>query len=178
MLSAMDPGGLVMPDGRGLDLQLDLPAKPEFVAIARLMIASLASGRRALSADRVADLKLAVSEACTNAIESYGGAGADNRVWIGWRETPDALEVWIRDAGKGFDPDRLMQPPPVTDPERLNFERGLGIPLIRSLVDEVDFYSSDLGTAVRMVVSCAPRGVGDQGTIGTASGTSVSRRCP
>lgn len=163
MLSAMDPGGLVMPDGRGLDLQLDLPAKPEFVAIARLMIASLASGRRALSADRVADLKLAVSEACTNAIESYGGAGEDNRVWIGWRETPDALEVWIRDAGKGFDPDRLMQPPPVTDPERLNFERGLGIPLMRTLMDEVQFSPTAAGTVVRMIFYGGPAGdTGDE----------------
>jgi serine/threonine-protein kinase RsbW len=173
----MEATRLVMPDGRGVDLELDLPAKPEFVAIARLMVASLASGRRALSADRVADLKLAVSEACTNAIESYGGAGADNRVWIGWRETPGSVEVWIRDSGKGFDPDQLMQPPPVTDPERLNFERGLGIPLIRSLVDEVDFYSSDLGTAVRMVVHCPPRGSDAEEPAELSSGSGVSWRC-
>ena len=36
--------------------------------------------------------------------------------------------------------------------ERQDFERGLGIPLIRALVDEVEFSSSDDGTAVRLVM--------------------------
>jgi anti-sigma regulatory factor (Ser/Thr protein kinase) len=40
----------------------------------------------------------------------------------------------------------------VTDPDRLKFERGLGIPLIRALVDEVEFSPTDEGTAVRLVM--------------------------
>ena len=43
-----------------------------------------------------------------------------------------------------------------TDPDRLNFERGLGIPLIRSLVDDVRFESSGTGTAVWMTLFGAP----------------------
>jgi len=46
--------------------------------------------------------------------------------------------------------------PPVTDPERLNFERGLGIPLIRTLVDDVEFDSSAGGTSVRLTVYGEP----------------------
>ena len=35
------------------------------------------------------------------------------------------MEVCISDSGAGFDPNLLPEHPPVTDPDRLNFERGL-----------------------------------------------------
>jgi len=137
-------------------IELEIPARPEFVGLARLVVSSLASSRRALADDRIDDLKLAVSEACTNAIEAHAEVKADERVVVRWRETDDRFEVSVEDRGPGFDPDTLPTHPPVTDPERLNFERGLGIPLIRTLVDEVAFDPSDKGTAVRMVMYCAP----------------------
>ena len=62
----------------------------------------------------------------------------------------------IEDCGPGFDPDKLEFPPPVTDPERLNFERGLGIPLIRTLVDNAAFVRKETGTSVRMTVFGSP----------------------
>ena len=62
----------------------------------------------------------------------------------------------VVDQGHGFDPDDLLIHPPPTDPDRLNFERGLGIPLIRILVDDVEFRSSPQGTTVRMVVFGGP----------------------
>ena len=71
-------------------------------------------------------------------------------------ESDDRLEVLVEDRGAGFDPSTLPEHPPVTDPDRLNFERGLGIPLIRELVDEVSFETSDKGTAVRLTIYCGP----------------------
>jgi serine/threonine-protein kinase RsbW len=137
-------------------IELEIPARPEFVGLARLVVSSLASSRRALADDRIDDLKLAVSEACTNAIEAHADVSVDERVLVRWREADDRLEVSVEDRGPGFDPDELPEHPPVTDPERLNFERGLGIPLIRTLVDEVSFDPSDTGTAVHMVMFCGP----------------------
>ena len=137
-------------------IQLEIPASPEYVGLARLVVSSLASSRRTLADDRIDDLKLALSEACTNAIEAHADNDVDERVLVRWQEDGDRLEVEVEDKGAGFDPGSLRQHPPVTDPERLNFERGLGIPLIRSLVDEVDFVSSEEGTAVRMVMFCGP----------------------
>lgn len=136
--------------------QLEVPARAEYIALVRLVISSLASSRRALADDRIDDLKLAVSEACTNAIEAQSAADADDRVLVRWRESDDRLEVTIEDRGGGFDPAALPEHPPVTDPERLNFERGLGIPLIRTLVDEASFEAADGGTAVRLVMYCGP----------------------
>jgi serine/threonine-protein kinase RsbW len=146
----------------GLDhdgaIELEIPARPEFVGLARLVVSSLASSRRDLADDRIDDLKLAVSEACTNAIEAHAEVQADERVLVRWREAADCFEVSVEDRGPGFDPEALPEHPPVTDPDRLNFERGLGIPLIRTLVDQVEFEPSDKGTAVRMVMFCEPAG--------------------
>ena len=136
--------------------QLDVPARAEYVALVRLVVSSLASSRRELGDDRVDDLKLAVSEACTNAVEAHRAVDREDRIVVRWSEADDRLEVQVEDRGDGFDLADLPEHPPVTDPERLNFERGLGIPLIRTLVDEVDFDSSARGTSVRMVIFCGP----------------------
>lgn len=139
---------------------MEIPARAEFVSLVRLVIGSLATSRRDLDDERVADLRLAVSEACTNAIESYGSGEADSvdRVIITWCEEVDHLSVSIEDRGSGFDPEGLPNHPPVTDPARLNFERGLGIPLIRELVDAVVIESSALGTTVKLSLICRPSG--------------------
>lgn len=137
-----------------LILELDIPARPEYIAIARLVVSSIASSRRNLGDDRIDDLKLAVSEACTNAIEASNENG--DRVQILVQDDEEKLEVNVRDRGPGFDLDALPTHPPVTDPDRLNFERGLGIPLIRTLVDDVAFDSSAGGTSVRLTVYGEP----------------------
>lgn len=136
-------------------VELEIPARPEYVALARLVVSSLASTRRDLAEDRVDDLKVAVSEACTNAIEAHVATDTPDSVLIRCAEFFDRLEICVVDRGEGFDPDSLPEHPPVTDPERLNFERGLGIPLIKTLVDEVAIDSSGDGTQVRLVMRCA-----------------------
>jgi len=140
-------------------IELEIPARAEYVALVRLVVSSLASGRRTLADERIDDLKLAVSEACTNAIEAHRDVAVEERVLVRCSEAEDRLEVSIQDRGHGFDPETLPEHPPVTDPERLNFERGLGIPLIRTLVDEVAFEPSSAGTAVRMVMYCDVAGL-------------------
>ncbi len=140
-------------------VELEIPARPEFVALARLMVSAMASTDAVLTDDQVDDLKIAVSEACTNAIEAYEGAqwsetgrvpiqGVVLRCW----SDDLGLQVSIEDRGPGFDPATLPDHPPPTDPDRLKFERGLGIPLIRALVDEVEIRSSPSGTEVRLAM--------------------------
>ena len=137
-------------------LSLEIPPRAEFVAVARLVVSTAAKSRRALPEDRVADLTLALSEACTNAIEAHDAKDEADRVLVRVDEDDDRLVVTVEDRGSGFDPLELPAHPAVTDPDRLNFERGLGIPIIRNLVDEVTFTSDDGGTTVTMVVHCPP----------------------
>jgi len=138
--------------GTGEVIELEIPARAEFVALARLVVSALAASDSNLADERIDDLKLAVSEACTNAIEAHGAAGSDERVLVRCRTNDESIEVCVEDRGDGFDPGGLPDHPPVTDPDRLKFERGLGIPLIRALVDEVEFNPTGQGTAVRLVM--------------------------
>ena len=137
-------------------LSLEIPPRAEFVAVARLVVSTAAKSRRQLGEDRVADLTLALSEACTNAIEAHDAKDEADRVLVRVDEDDERLVVTVEDRGLGFDPFELPTHPAVTDPDRLNFERGLGIPIIRTLVDEVTFSSDDGGTTVTMVVRCPP----------------------
>lgn len=141
-------------EGATTAIELGIPARAEYVALARLVVSSIASSRRELGDDRIDDLKVAVSEACTNAIEAHRKASSNDPVTIVCSETDERFVVAVRDRGAGFDPSTLPEHPPVTDPERLNFERGLGIPLIRTLVDDVEIDSSGAGTEVRLVIHC------------------------
>ncbi len=148
-----------------LSLELSVPSRTEYIAVVRLVVASLVSARRSVADERIDDLKLAVSEACTNAMEANRAAPVeDPRVCVKVWEAPERLEICITDSGAGFDPEQLPEHPPVTDPDRLNFERGLGIPLIRSLVDTVRFDSGPEGTTVRMTLFGGPAADGGDET--------------
>jgi len=147
-------------------VQLEIPARPEFLSLARLIVAAAASGSPLFPEDRLDDLRLAVSEVCTNAIEAQARARRDaglvqgepdDHIVIRCHLAEERVEIEVRDRGTGFDPSALGTHPPVTDPTRLNYERGLGIPLVRILTDEVEFDPSPDGTVVRMVLhSIAP----------------------
>jgi serine/threonine-protein kinase RsbW len=140
-------------DPRTDPVELVLPPRPDVLALARLVVAGLVSAEPEFTDERLDDLRLAVSEACTNAIEAQRRAGPERssapitvRCWVeGGR-----AEVEIHDNGRGFDPRALAPHPPVTDPARLDFEGGLGIPLIRLLSDKVDFRPTPTGTTVAM----------------------------
>src|SRR5438034_836752 len=80
-------------------VELEIPARPEFVALARLLVSAMASGHGGLADDRVDDLKLAVSEACTNAIEAHDAIDTDERVIVRCYEVTEGLEVYIEDRG-------------------------------------------------------------------------------
>jgi serine/threonine-protein kinase RsbW len=141
---------------RSDEVELQIPAKPEYVGVVRLFVSALATARRELPAERIDDLKLVVSEATTNAIESYDGADVESpRVLIRWRDEPDRFEVRVVDSGRGFDLQKLTDRPPVTDVNLTRVGRGLGIPLIRALVDDVVFERSERGTTVRLYMECA-----------------------
>src|SRR5687768_14855367 len=77
-------------------VELELPARPEFVGIARMAVAALAGIRPGLAYERIDDLKIVVSEAFTGAIEHMDEPGwADARLLLSCRDGDDALEVCV-----------------------------------------------------------------------------------
>lgn len=154
------------PAGPGEFVELELPARPEVVAVARLVVGAVAAAEPLFDEARGADLRLAVSEACTNAIQAQmkGHEGADPAASIVLRCSVEdgQIKLAVQDHGGGFDPNDLAEHPEVTDPARLDFEGGLGIPLIRLLADDTQFYPSPGGTTVVMIFG--PRNAAEHST--------------
>lgn len=137
----------------GAVVELEIPARPDFLSLARLVITGAANIEPSFSDDRIEGLRIAVSEAVTNAIEAHASVGARERVVLRCDLAEDRIEVEVIDRGAGFDPDQAVAAPAPEHPDRLLHEGGLGLPLMRQLVDETEFRASPSGTVVRLVVS-------------------------
>ena len=94
--------------------------------------------------EEIEDIKVAVAEACTNAIKH--GLNQDFNVCFDIFE--EKITVSIKDNGKGYNTDALNEPD-LEDPKE---EGGLGIFIIKSLMDEVTLKSSvGQGTEIKMI---------------------------
>ncbi len=138
-------------------ISLAIPAQPEYLSLVRAVVAAAAALDPGLGDDRIEDLRIAVSEATTNAIEAHANLGSDERITIRCDLDEDRIEVEVQDhVETGFDLDNLAIPGPLDEPGRLEYEGGFGIPLMRVLADEMNIRSLDHGTAVQLVVYASP----------------------
>ncbi|HEY7069149.1 MAG TPA: ATP-binding protein [Acidimicrobiales bacterium] len=138
-------------------VELEIPARPAYLSLVRLIVdAAVGSLAPGLSVARLDDLKIAVTEACSNAIEAHEAILADGPVVVRCVIDDDQVTVDIVDRGRGFDPDRVETLPAATDPRRLRHESGLGIPLMRTLTDEVAFSPDADGTKVSLTIYRPP----------------------
>ena len=123
-------------------VELRIPSKPEWVAVARLAVAAIAN-RLPFSVEEIEDLKLAIAEACTICIQH--GAGGE-MIDITCEASTSYLRVELRDHRYRLRASdvRSERPSPMA-------VEGLGIFLIQALMDELE-YSIDpqLGTALVM----------------------------
>jgi anti-sigma regulatory factor (Ser/Thr protein kinase) len=134
-------------------VELAFPARPAYLSLVRLVVdAAVGSLAPGMGAARLDDLKIAVTEACANAIEAHEAIYADGPVVVRCLVEADRVTVQVVDHGRGFDPDRVESLPAATDPRRLRHESGLGIPLMRTLADEVTFSPAGDGTTVSLTV--------------------------
>lgn len=131
---------------------VQVPTRPESIAVARDAVRRAARSAR-LGEDRVDDVLVAMSEACTNAMEAQLVRGIEQAIEVRCLLQGGAFVIEVKDhAGAGFDPDRLAPRPPLTDPGHLDVERGWGVQLMRELVDRFEFDALEDGTVVRLVV--------------------------
>ena len=139
----------------GDHIELVLPARPEFLAMVRAIVTLIAETGSKLPSQRIDDLRLAVTEAFANAIDAERRKPDAERhpVVVRCDLDADLVAVEVHDEAGGFDPAALTPHPDVTKPARLQFERGLGIPLMRELTDELDFRPEGGGTTVRLVLN-------------------------
>jgi serine/threonine-protein kinase RsbW len=116
-------------------IHLTIPARAEYITLGRLALTGLAKVRP-LGEDVLGDLKLALTEACTNSVRHAYGAGG-GVVEIVYELHHDRLVVEVADDGEGFTPGEVAG----DGSEELS-EGGLGIAIIRSLTDELEIGSS------------------------------------
>jgi serine/threonine-protein kinase RsbW len=122
-------------------VSLEIPRKAEYVGVARLAILGVASRMR-FSYDEVEDIRLAVGEACTAAVERAGAASNGSiRIRCGVGE--DSLSVEVAD-------DSPPENGADGDDADLD-EKALSGVLIRILMDDVDIDARPGTTVVRMV---------------------------
>ena len=134
-------------------VELEIPARPAYLSLVRLVVdAAVGSLAPGLGGARLDDLKLAVTEACSNAIEAHQSTWTDEPVMVRCQLDDDTVTVEIADHGGGFNPGAVTSLPAATDPSRLRHESGLGIPLMRTLADDLAFVPSQDGTTVRLTV--------------------------
>ena len=93
---------------------------------------------------QVADILLAVSEACINGVRYTSRDNPDASVTVITEPASDHLMIEVLDNGTGFHVSQPLMPEPMA-------ERGRGIALMHALMDRVDIESNPSGTRVRLV---------------------------
>jgi serine/threonine-protein kinase RsbW len=120
-----------------------MPAKAEYIALSRLALSGLARARP-LAGETLADLKLALSEACSNSVRHAYRDGRAGVVDIVYELAADHIAIEVSDDGNGFRREEFQRQEPDLS------EGGLGIAIIRALSDEFDVGARPDGSGVRL----------------------------
>lgn len=146
-----------------LDIAVCLPRESETVALVRTAITNTLS-LFGVTDECVEDIRLAVSEACTNVIEHAAGEDTyEVEIHVDERE----CAISVRNVGAGFDASSLAGLP--ADPLSA---RGRGVAIMRAVMDTVNFTSTpEAGTVVRLVRALSARENGPIAWLRSQSGT-------
>ena len=127
------------------DVRLTLPARPENVAVIRHVLGAFAEALQ-LPPDLVEDMRLAVTEACTNVVRHAYHDGEPGPIDVVIRPNGDELELVVSDQGAGIGPSPDLAGP------------GLGLPLIAALADHVEIeHGPSHGSRLAMSFRCRPQ---------------------
>jgi len=125
-------------------LKFSIPGKPEYVRVVRLAVSS-AANCAGFDMDAIEDIKVAVSEACTNVVR-HGGRD-ENCYEVECTIEADKFIILVTDACGGYNTEEYREP---TLCELK--EGGLGIFIIKALMDEVNIFSKlGEGTRIQMI---------------------------
>lgn len=123
---------------------LSFPARAEYLVLCRLAVTALA-GLAPLDDELVDDLKLAVTEACTNTIQHAYRGREPGLVSLRYEAAAGLVRIMIDDSGVG--PGAELQE---AEGER---EGGMGLAIIRSLVDELELEPGPDGSGTRVTLA-------------------------
>jgi serine/threonine-protein kinase RsbW len=122
-------------------IEITIPPRSVYVGVVRLTVSSLARSA-GLDEDQVDDLRIAVSEVCTNAVLAHEEAGSQEPVVVTWLEEPERFVIDVQGAVQ----------PTEADPEDSHGFATRGVlsqALLESLVDETQWS----GATTRLILS-------------------------
>jgi serine/threonine-protein kinase RsbW len=124
-------------------VRISFPAKADYLLLARLALAGIARDVD-VPDELLADLKLAVTEACGNSVRHAYPHG-DGNVTVAYALDEETFEMVVADEGIGVDPREETE-------GRAQLDGGMGMSIIRTIVDElvVEPGADGRGTVVRM----------------------------
>ncbi len=117
--------------------QLRLPSQSDNLSIIRSLVTKVAA-QVGLNKDEASKIELAVDEACTNVIRHAYNKNTNEIIDIQIKIDKKKLMIIVSDTGKGFNPDKVRIPD-LGESIRAGKRGGLGICLIKTLMDKVDF---------------------------------------
>lgn len=123
-------------------LEFRIPAETRYISLVRRGIRSLAESA-GFSREDVADVEVAVSEAVTNSVTHGSPDPSAAAVVVKCRTSGEYLVVEIEDCGDA----ESLPPPTLCDPAA---ERGRGMLMMHSLMDEYEDCRTESGMRVRM----------------------------
>ncbi len=144
MTGSQSPSPQISDAPRTETVQLVIPCRAEYVGVARLAVLGIAS-RMPFSYDEVEDVRLAVGEACTHAVER-AGTGAATLSIISTIDA-HALTIEVKDDVAEADMAAPTEEAKLLEEAGVDQE-GLGALLMEILVDEVKIETSPTGTRV------------------------------
>lgn len=122
-------------------ISMNMSNNPEFVSVIRLTTSGIAT-RMGFNLEDIEDLKVATSEACTNAIKH----SKKEEFQIKFKIFRDKLVIEVKDDGVGCDLNTISEPD-LKNPKT----SGLGLFIIKALMDEVEVEScEDSGTVIKI----------------------------
>ena len=122
-------------------VELEIPAQPEYVRIVRLIVAGIGNAMR-FNVEELDDLKLAIGEACYQAFQS--GAGEHSRLRIRARASESGMEIEVSVSHQHGEATSAY-------PGLEGLDRGIGLTLMKHLVDEISFSTNSEETKIRFV---------------------------
>lgn len=135
-------------------VELKIPSELGYERVAREAAATVAR-RLGFSPERVDELKTAVDEACSNAIRHGSKSDARMKVVVVLSADEDKLDILVKDPGAGDSPPSEVVAPDIqAQIEGRRPKGGLGLWLIRQMVDEAYFVEDDEsgGNLFRMII--------------------------
>lgn len=131
-------------------VELEIPPGSAYVAVVRLAMSSLARAA-GLSDDAVEDLKMALSEACANAVLANEERAPSEPVGVRWTEDPDRIVIQVADRGSVESASETLE-----DSQGFSSRYAMSVALLRTLVERCTFEPREGGGMTTTLVVPRP----------------------